>query len=68
MLNAIVQIYTRAGCAPDEPGFFEDFKPVRVKSKEAALRELAFTRSCNSSEHFRLKLEDWNTGTTEIIE
>lgn len=67
--NAVIQIFSRAGCAPDEPGFFEDFKVLpRPTSKDAALKELRLAKARWMSDCFRLKLEDWNTCETEIIE
>lgn len=65
--NAIVQIYSRLGCAPDESGYFEDFQPFRGLTRKEALLKLAFARATHPSDCFQLKLEDWDTGETEII-
>jgi hypothetical protein len=48
---------------------FVDFKVLpRPTTKDAALRELRLCRERHVSDCFRLRLEDWNTGTNEIVE
>ncbi len=66
--NVVVQIFSRFGCAPDEPGYFEGFQSYRKLTRKQALLKLAFTRAAYPSDCFRLRLEDWNTGETEIVE
>lgn len=65
--NAVIQIYSRLGCAPDENGFWEDFKSIRPVTREKAMAELRLAKAQWASDCFRLMLEDWNTGQTEII-
>lgn len=67
--NAVVQIYTRLGCASDEPGYFEDYEVLRrPTTRERGLAELRRIRAINPSDTFRLRLEDWNTGNVEYVE
>lgn len=66
--NAVIEILTEE-CVNEIGPVWVDFTVLpRPISKNAALKKLAFISSLNKSEHLRLRLEDWNTGETEIIE
>ena len=60
--NAIIQIklLTQDG--------FEDFQSMRPATRDGALALLKTVSQRHKKDYFRLVLEDWDIGQTEVIE